>query len=90
MEIIRAKDRFYVGDSEQSNVARIVWDYQDEHTIRVISTYVDPMLRGQNIAGRLLDEVINMARTEGLKIIPVCSYVVKKMTRNDEYKDILY
>ena len=58
--------------------------------INIDHTFVSPELRGQSVAGNLLNHVVKMARNENLKIIPVCSYAVKKMTRNDEYSDILY
>ncbi len=90
MEIKQAEKGFFIGDSMESSVARIIWENTEEGVISVVSTYVDPSLRGQNIAGKLLDSVILYARSNSVKIIPVCSYVVKKMTRNDEYMDVLY
>lgn len=89
LEIKRGKDRFYIGESEDNNIARITWVDGGENTIVANHTFVDPSLRGQNIAGRLLAELVKMAREENLKVVPTCSYVVAKLTRNDEYKDIL-
>ena len=70
-------------------IARITWKNGGESIIVVDHTIVDPSLRGQGVAGKLLAKVVAMAREENLKIVPVCSYVVAKLTRNDEYKDIL-
>ncbi len=88
-DIKRGINKFYLGESDTDNVAKITWVSGGENVIVVNHTFVDPSLRGQNIAGRLLAEVIKMAREENLKIVPTCSYVVKKMTRTDEYKDVL-
>jgi len=89
LEIKRAKDRFYIGESIIDDVARITWEDRGENVIAITHTFVAPELRGQAIAGKLLNEVVVMARAENIKIIPVCSYAVKKMTRNDEYADVL-
>jgi len=88
-DIKRGINKFYLGDSDTSHVARITWVKGGENIIVVNHTFVDPSLRGQNVAGQLLAEVVKMAREENLKIVPTCSYVVAKMTRTDEYKDIL-
>lgn len=90
LEIKKGKNKFYIGETEETMVARITWKNGGENIIVVDHTIVDPSLRGQGIAGKLLAKVVEMARTENLKVVPVCSYVVAKLTRNDEYKDILH
>lgn len=90
MEIKKGNNRFFIGESETNDIARITWVNEKENVIAVDHTFVSPELRGQNIAGRLLKSVVDMARNENLKIRPVCSYAVVKLTRNDEYEDILY
>ena len=84
LEIKKAKDRFYIGQSVDDDVARITWEDKGDNVIAITHTFVSPELRGQAIAGKLLNEVVKMAREQNIKIIPVCSYAVKKMTRNDE------
>jgi predicted GNAT family acetyltransferase len=88
-DIKKGTNKFYIGESEESRIAHITWISGGKNIIVVNHTFVDPSLRGQNIAGSLLAKVIEMAREEDLKIVPTCSYVVAKMTRNDEYKDVL-
>lgn len=87
--IMTGTNMFYIGESEENNIARITFKYKNEQTIIIDHTFVSPELRGQSIAGKLLNKVVEKAREENLKIIPVCSYAVKKMTRNDEYEDVL-
>lgn len=50
-----------------------------EHTI------VPPELRGQGIAGRLVDALVRDARREGFKIIPSCSYVAAQFDQHPEW-----
>lgn len=89
MEIKKGNNRFYIGESEENPIARITWKNGGNNVIIIDHTIVDPSLRGQGIAGKLLDTVVEMARAENLKIVPVCSYAVVKMGRNDKYKDVL-
>ena len=89
LEIKKGNNRFYIGNSEENDIARITYYYKEDKVIVIDHTFVSVELRGKAIAGRLLNEVVNFANENGLKIIPLCSYAVKKMTRNDEYADVL-
>lgn len=51
-------------------------------------TFVKKSHEGRGIAKMLLDELLDNARKNGVKIIPTCSYVAKVM-RNDSYADLL-
>jgi len=90
MIIKEGNNRFFIGKNGEDDIARITYYYKDMFTIVIDHTFVSPELRGKNIAGRLLNKVVGFAQENKLKIIPVCSYAVKKMTRNDEYLDVLY
>ena len=47
-------------------------------------TIVSPSLRGQGIADKLLNAGVEYAEKKGYKIVPVCSYIVKKF-RSSRY-----
>ena len=89
LEIKKGNNRFYISNNEGNDIARITYYYKEDKVIVIDHTFVSVELRGKAIAGRLLNEVVNFAKENGLKIIPLCSYAVKKMTRNDEYADVL-
>lgn len=56
----------------------------------ITHTEVDPAYGGQGIARRLIEVLIAAARSDGAKIVPVCSYAEKMMLRRkDAYRDIL-
>ena len=88
--IKKGDNRFFVGENKKNDIARITYYFEQEKVIVINHTYVDVELRGKAIAGKLLSKVIEFAKENDLKIIPQCSYAVVKMTRNDEYADILY
>lgn len=47
-----------------------------------------PSLRGTGAAGRLMQGVMEIARDEGLKVVPICSYAALWMRRHPEYQDL--
>ena len=56
---------------------------------RITHTEVDPAYEGQGIARRLIEVLIAAARSDGAKIVPVCSYAEKMMRGREEYTDVL-
>lgn len=46
-------------------------------------------LRGTGAAGELMKGVAEIARSEGRKITPLCSYAFTWMRRHKEYSDLL-
>lgn len=67
-----------------------VLDYRTEgDRVYLDHTYVDPALRGQGVAERLLDAVVDWARAHGLRLVPLCSYTVVVLNRRDDVADVL-
>lgn len=55
----------------------------------VYHTEVSEKLRGQGVAGQLLDEMVSYARKNALKVVPLCPYVNAQFRRHeDKYKEI--
>lgn len=61
----------------------LIFELTDARTVRATHTFVNEDYRGQGIAAKLVDALIEYCTTEGLSIIPVCSYV-EKLTQRDE------
>lgn len=51
-------------------------------------TYVPQSLEGRGVARALLDAALDEARSKGLKIQPVCSYVVAQFQRHPEWSEL--
>jgi uncharacterized protein len=57
--------------------------------VTIDHTEVDPGLRGQGIARRLLAAAVEWARQTGTKITPRCSYAVVQFARDKSIGDVL-
>ncbi|HPB16237.1 MAG TPA: GNAT family N-acetyltransferase [Clostridia bacterium] len=87
-QIRKGRSSFYIGKSEDEPIAVISFKYVSADVIIADHTFVSEELRGQGIAKKLLDELADFARKEGLKIIPECSYVKKVFENDPAYGDI--
>jgi len=87
LKIKQDENRFYIPGKEGA-LAHITFRPEDDKTIIAESTFVAPSMRGQGIAKKLLDHLAEHARKNGLKIRPLCSYVVTAFEEHEEYKDV--
>jgi uncharacterized protein len=46
-------------------------------------------MRGMGVAKALVDRLVADARAEGLKIVPVCSYVKAQALRHPDWADVI-
>ena len=61
----------------------------DGRVMRMTHTGVPLPLRGHGIAARLVAAALAHARSEGLQVDPLCSYVARYMQRHPETQDLL-
>lgn len=87
--IQKGDNKFYVGENENEPLAEITFKPKDENTIIADHTYVSDELRGQGMAGKLVEALTAYAREENVKIVPQCSYVQSKMEKTTEYHDLI-
>lgn len=87
--IKKAENMFYVGDNVKSRLAEITYIQSSKSIIVIDHTHVSDELRGQGIAGKLLEQVVLYARENNKKIKPLCVFAKQKMEDTPEYHDVL-
>lgn len=65
-------------------------DYiQDGKNFVITHVGVHPELRGQGVAGKLVEVSLQYAKENSLRVIPMCSYAAAYMRRHPEYTDLM-
>ena len=82
IEVKKGTKSFYVGDVEEKPLAEMTFVPSDDNTIIIDHTYVSNELRGQGVAKLLLEELLEWAKKENIKVVPVCSYAKAQMEKN--------
>lgn len=70
-------------------LAEITFPYIDEQTVDVNHTFVDSSLRGQGIAGKLMEALIEELEARNLKAVPACSYAQNWFDKHPEYSSLI-
>ena len=82
--------RFYKNDENDNLICEILYSIEDSGMISIDSTFVNDDYRGQGIAAQLVDRVVEMARAENKKIIPICPFAKGMLERNSSlYADVI-
>ncbi len=62
-------------------VGKIEFPLDDDGNMVITHTFVSPDYRGQGIAGKLMERVLEIARQNNRKVVPECSYAVSYMEK---------
>lgn len=70
-------------------LAEITFPALPDGSVNIDHTYVDESLRGQGVAGHLMEQTVQTLRATGRKAVATCSYAKKWLATHEEARDIL-
>jgi predicted GNAT family acetyltransferase len=70
-------------------LAEVCFPELHDGVVDICRTYVDGSLRGQGIAGQLMERLAEELRSTNRKAVATCSYAVKWFEENKNYSDVL-
>ena len=88
MEFIIDENEIYFSNDEGVKLAYLKFPSIDENTVMVTTTYVSDVLRGQGIAGKLMQTLYDELKRTNRKAILKCSYAVSWFEKNQDKQDI--
>ena len=88
MHFIYEPGRIYGMDVQGNTIAEVTYEVADG-VADINHTFVDDSLRGQGIAGQLIQAAADVLRKQGLKIKTSCSYAAGWFEKHPEQQDLL-
>lgn len=76
--------------NDQGNCIAEVTFPQEGEAVNINRTFVDPSLRGQGVAGKLMEAVVQVLQEKNQKAKPTCSYAVKWFEKHPQYAHLLH
>ena len=89
MDFTYYPNRIALLDGGGRAIAEITFPDIDEDTVDINHTFVDESLRGQGMAGKLMEAAVNQIQSQGKKAVPTCSYDVKWFEKHPEYNKLV-
>ncbi len=81
------KGAFYI-ERNGETVAEMVYRMEKDRMV-IEHTEVDETLRGQNVGFQLVENGVEYAGEQHLKIVPLCAFAKKVLERHKELQDVL-
>lgn len=88
IDIEKDNNTFYVGNQVKKD-AEIHYVPTGKDKIIIDHTLVSDSLRGKGVGEALVKRIVEFAREEGIKIIPLCPFAKSQFDRNESYHDVL-
>lgn len=89
MRYTEERDRIALLDSVGTELAFITFPFFEADKVEVTHTVVNSSLRGQGIAGKLTEKLVDKLRREGVKAELTCSYALRWFAAHPECADVL-
>ena len=82
--------RIYSVDDNNELIAEATYVSAGDGTVDINYTYVNPSLRGQGVAGQMMEAVVVHLRSSSLKAVASCSYANIWLNKHrDQYPDVV-
>lgn len=89
MDFKQTQSRIFLEGEQGQALAYVDFPVIGENIVELTHTVVDDSLRGQGIAGKLMEAFYNRMKRENKKVKLSCSYAVKYFEKNVEKQDII-
>ena len=82
--------RIYSADDNNELMAEVTFVTKKNGEVDIDHTYVNPILRGQGVAGKMMEVAVGYLKEKGLKATASCSFASAWLTKNRaQYADII-
>ena len=88
LEQSSSKGSFYI-EENNIRVAELTFSKAGDKLIIIDHTDVSDTLRGKGAGKQLVEAAVNHARTNSLKILPLCPFAKSVFDRTPELRDVL-
>lgn len=89
MKIVEEHRQFTLLDDDNVEQGAVTFSLAGDTMLIIDHTHVEDAYTGKGYASKLVKEVVEKARRENKKIIPLCPYARSQFDRKPEYADVL-
>ena len=84
MEFIKEESKIYSLDENKNVIAEITFKEVEKGVFNIDHTFVDESLRGQGVAGKLVEMAVEEIEKKGGKVKATCSYAKNWLEKNNK------
>lgn len=80
----------FIAHIDQREAGLIEYSTVNENTIILAHTEVGDDFRGQRVGQTILEHIVEYARENNIKLIPLCPFTKAQLDKHPEYHDVLH
>lgn len=89
MKFQQDKNWIYALDDDGNIIAEVTFPNIEDGVVNINHTYVDNSLRGQGVAGKLVEAACDCIEREDKKAVLTCPYAIKWFDEHPEKKNLV-
>lgn len=89
MDFTYSRNKIELLNADGRMIAEVTFPDIDADTVDIDHTFVDDSLRGQGVAGKLMEAAAKQIQSQNKKAVLTCSYAVKWFEKHPEYKEMV-
>jgi len=89
MNFIVEQNRIFLKDAAEKEVAEVTFPSLSDKVVTINHTFVDDSLRGQGVAGKLMETLAEELNRRQMKARLSCSYAIKWFGEHVEYANVI-
>lgn len=89
MEFCSEPGRLWANNEAGQLMAEITFPEEQPGVANINHTFVDGSLRGQGVAGQLVQGAVDQLRQRDMKAVATCAYAIKWFEGHPEQQDLL-
>lgn len=83
-----AEHGLFTAQEAGQKAGEVSYSQTSDNTLVIDHTEVSDAFQGQQLGKQLVDQVVDYARQNNLKIVPQCSYTHHLFEKHDRYADV--
>ncbi len=89
MEYTYLDHEIYIMKDEYHYLLHVTFPLYDTGVVNINHTFVDPSLRGQGVASKMMHETMKFLQSKDLKVVATCPYAVVWLKKHREYQPMI-
>ncbi|MBD8487170.1 N-acetyltransferase [Echinicola sp. CAU 1574] len=84
------KGGFFMADEDGEEAGRMTYTFAGKEKLIIDHTEVNPDFKGMGVGKLMLMNLVDYAREDKIKVIPLCPFAKSVFSKEDIIKDVLY
>lgn len=89
MKVLETAQRLTLQTDEGEEMGHIVLEPISKNLVNIVSVFTQPAFRGQGLAAKMLEELLQRLQQRDCRVVLTCSYAQDYFRKNPQWESLL-